>query len=493
MAQILPKELRLFAPPTMPQARSYLFKQQSTQSSYKAGEVIQINIPRLQRSYLTKDSYLKCRIKVNAKTKDVDSDTNKWVNGSAVFDTCGAFGLIDKIEVFDYLGSTLLESTAGHGQLMTLLMDTSVNTLETNFHYSNTTGTTEYPTIHGPQCGGVIAQAGQGTTTEFTGEFSIPLLSFLGLLSTKYAPLHNGYTIVITLNSIANAIGFSAREQVVHTPASGETPAYDTSTIAYGSMEGKNDISVTLDNVYFCAQVLELGALAESMVLSSTGGQPLVVHSKAFRNYVGTINEKTANYRLDLNLNVASLTNVLWFMRPSDCLNNIERRSLSARIRNYLSKWYFQYGSSILPQTSGIVCGTSPGYYTGTGGSCEAYNELIKARHALNQPNHHSVIGFTSYNVDSIDDYYKYLREVRMTDSAFHPVPRFALGLDLELVSGKSNELVCGLNTNGMLTSIFAEFNPTEIDNVAQCRLDAYCEYDQFISVVPGVATTVSF
>ena len=41
---VLPKELRLDAPPTMPQARSYLFRQQSTLQSYGPGSTIQINI-----------------------------------------------------------------------------------------------------------------------------------------------------------------------------------------------------------------------------------------------------------------------------------------------------------------------------------------------------------------------------------------------------------------------------------------------------------------
>ena len=59
---VLPKELRLGAPATMPQSRSYMFKQQAALSNYAPRDTIQINLPRLQRSYLTKDSYLEFEV-----------------------------------------------------------------------------------------------------------------------------------------------------------------------------------------------------------------------------------------------------------------------------------------------------------------------------------------------------------------------------------------------------------------------------------------------
>jgi len=72
-------------------------------------------------------------------------------------------------------------------------------------------------------------------------------------------------------------------------------------------------------------------------------------------------------------------------------------------------------------------------------------------------------------------------------------VGRFAAGLDLELVSGRSNDLICGMNTNGMNTSIYATFDPEYIGDVKQCRVDAWAEYDAFVNISPGIATTVSF
>lgn len=506
-AQVLPKELRLSAPPTMPQCRSYLFKQQSVNSTYSPGSgTIQINIPRLQRSYLTKDSYLKFRLGVSWKNDTVGDPTGPC------FDLPGAFGLFDRIEVYDYLGSTLLESTSGHGQLIALLMDTQSSTDELQFHYGTTSGTkggrvlkdsdidsaiTTQFTLAGPNTGGVLKSTeDDGTTTRYF-EFTIPLFSFLGLLSQKFAPLHNGYTIQLTMNTGTLAFGFSTT----------------TGTLGAGDADGLIDYQ--LSNIYLCCQVLELGPVAESMLLASTQGQPFVVPSKAYRNYIGNTAASESSYRLDMNLNVASLTNILWIMREYDYINEIQWKCLSARIRNFLSSWNFQYGSTLLPQTSGIQCFSPPGATIDlqeaatsgntykTGGCNEAYCELMKARHNLNASNFNSIISKRNFYIDTaavaadlqVDDATKGDTIMALTADNVYESGKFACGLDLELVSGRSNDLVCGMNTNGMNTSINLTFDPTSVADgkKVQARIDLWAEYDSFVNIAPGIATTVSF
>lgn len=535
-AQVLPKELRLSAPPTMPQARSYLFKQGSVGSVYEPGQsnVVTINLPRLQRSYLTKDSYLKFRIALGWTNNATFAAATTPV--APVFDTMGAFGLFDRIEVYDYLGSTLLESTSGFGQLMGLLIDTQSSSDELAFHYNANSGmkggriaqdsdvyqpgtatgsadaTVAVMNLIGANTGHAFTVPDTATptngnkvnaSTTYYYEFCIPLFSFLGLLSPKFAPLHNGYTINFTLNTAARAFGFSG--------TGGAT--------LNGSLT-----TYKMDNIYMCCQVLELGPVAESMLLSSTQGQPLVVPSKAYRNYVGNVNKGSSSYRLDLNLNVASLTNILWIMRPLDCSaaalgvagdtvtwkDNVMYKSLSYRIRNYLQNWNFQYGSTILPQTSGIQCMGMNGSMVDSnrGGYNEGYCELMKARHALNASNFQTNINKKNFWIDTplsgaANEFLAInnaaavklaqQKVMALTPSNLYSTGKFACGLDLELVSGRSNEMVCGMNTNGMNTSINATFHSDFIANVENALIDAWCEYDSFINISPGIATTVSF
>ena len=529
---VLPKELRLAPPATMPQSRSYMFKQQAALSNYAPQDTIQINLPRLQRSYLTKDSYLEFDVEF------------KWTATSAAnnlfLDTPGAFGLIDRIEVYDYLGSTQLESTSGFGQLIALLKDTHITPSEFGSHHElisggvapkygldwdavatdhvaannvtpNSTMFREIKPTSGEildvsatwltNAGGAASQAEK----KIYRRYHLPLFSFLGLLSPKYAPLHNGYTIMITLNTAANAlcaVGFTAS-------VANNIRSYTAKTDATASY--------TIKNARMCCQILELGPIAESMLLSTTAGQPMIVTTKAYRNYNSSIAAGAANFRLDLNINVASLTNILWIMRKATNKNSLLYNSLSHRQRNFLESWYFQYGSSILPQTSGInafkpIDNTATTFDFGS----ECFIELLKARHLYNQSDHPHM--FNKYNwawdnatraqyvrstreqATNVDDvhFYKYA-------DASCPVEKgkFACGLDLELVSGRTNEIICGMNTNGMNTSIFATFNATAAAagatgatngvHVEEVAVDAWCEYDAFINISPGVATTVSF
>jgi hypothetical protein len=515
-----------------------MFKQQAALSNYNPQDTIQINLPRLQRSYLTKDSYLEFEVTYTW--------TPSYTEANLSLDTPGAFGLIDRIEVYDYLGSTQLESTAGFGQLVGLLQDTCVSNDEYSNHWEATSGGQSSSVVEdyekrissatdlkfyrrlNPACGELI-DAGTfalptdsstvpavSTSRTIRRRYHIPLFSFLGLLSPKYAPLHNGYTIMITLQTANNALAAAGFK------AAGTAPNY-TWTLESGTA------TYQVANARMVCQILELGPIAESMLLSTVGNAPMVVTTKAYRNYVSNVTSKTSSFRLDLNINVASLTNVLWMMRPTWAINNLRFNSLSRRQRNFLESWYFQYGSSILPQTQGITAfkPTSNNAKDVDFGN-ETMIELLKARHMYNQPTHSHLFNKWNWGYDNwvrFKDIIK-CRHKAQTDPAFkdvffqaqspvgyYDVPKFALGLDLELVSGRSNEIICGMNTNGMNTSIFATFNATAAANtptatitagnaytnsgdgvwVEDCRVDAYCEYDAFINISPGIATTVSF
>lgn len=535
---VLPKELRLTAPATMPQSRSYMFKQQAALTGYAPQDTIQINLPRLQRSYLTKDSYLEFEVAITYKADDA--------RVNLFWDTPGALGLIDRIEVYDYLGSTQLESTSGFGPLVALLKDTHLNATEFGSHHELLSGgngvkvaldydtsprdmtdlsdgdarnqivdNTIYRNLQ-PSCGEVLDIAGMWLTntggaaasTEKTiyRRYHLPLFSFLGVLSPKYAPLHNGYTIMITLATADNALC-----------ATGVTVSGTTTPRVYTTKKA-TELTYSIKNARMCCQILELGPIAESMLLSTTGGQPMIVNTKAYRNYKTSTVAGAANFKLDLNINVASLTNVLWIQRLTSNINDRQFNSLSCRQRNFLESWYFQYGSSILPQTSGIntfkpIDNSATTFDYGT----EGFIELLKARHLYNQANHPHQFNKANW---AWDNYTRaaYMRLAhcatgQISDSYWFqyadcnsPVEKgkFACGLDLELVSGRTNEIICGMNTNGMNTAIFGTYNPTAAAvgasttnangvGVDAVTIDAWCEFDAFINISPGIATTVSF
>jgi hypothetical protein len=80
----------------------------------------------------------------------------------------------------------------------------------------------------------------------YSKEVSFPLFSFLGALSNKFVPLHNGFTIQLTLNPLNRAMSFAKTTD--------------------GSTGGTFTTSAqTITDVNMCCQILELGPVAESM------------------------------------------------------------------------------------------------------------------------------------------------------------------------------------------------------------------------------------
>lgn len=693
---VLPKELRLGAPPTMPQARSYLFRQQSTLSAYNPDDQIQINLPRLQRSYLSKDSYLQFRLNGQFEpAAPAESGTEFQMVPDLFLDDAGAWSLFERLEVFDYLGSTVLETVDALPQLMSLLIDmgaeftdpqhegpishglqdsytaTNQNDSSTSFvlnantvpsnaisfplsitgaqfkikistntektytwtagpfanaaafeqglndwlatltfdsptangipievyaipsplytnsynlvsdKYSFTltglnTGTTNLcgylgftaganpygPTTATNQGVALVSTAGVGksfycggkplavfgttratTKKSFTQKFAIPLPSFLGFLSKNMVPLHNGFTIVLTIASKYKPMFMAAKQVpvVITVPGvptdlgniqKGVTVNALNTTEPRANIGGNINSPASLPDpttfwwnitdVAMVCQILELGPVAESMILSSSQGSPLIVHSKQFRNYRGAITATVPEFNLPLNLNVSSLTDILWFMRPNGQENNLRYAGIGSRIRNYLWRWEFQYGSTVLPQSQGIQCMETstpvlPAGISFTGNdiaaayaNCftECYNELIKARPnnafrgRLTLENYSATFSpgigqFSSFGTTP----WRCISGLTASQGGGGQYGgegetcKFACGLNTELVGGKAGNLICGLNTNGMNTTIRGYFHPSYVtnQNKVDSAIDAYAEFDAFINISPGIATTVSF
>lgn len=691
---VLPKELRLGAPPTMPQARSYLFRQQSTLSAYNPDDQIQINIPRLQRSYLRKDSYLQFRLNGQYEPAALPSVGGQQTYApDLMLDDAGAWGLFERIEVFDYLGSTVLENLDGLPQLSSLLIDmgaeftdpdhegsachglegsySSINSGDNATEYvlladndmpitasspagpwsTNFTGATifryimsltgtpnidvtlaaatysstvsahdarqkavdawnaalaaattpvcplrlrfsalyperveiycvttasttgfQFATNTGQSyvaaqlgfnqsatpsksskggasvvgtngvsrsyyCGGKqLVANGQSYTPElksFSWQFSIPLPSFLGFLSKKMVPLHNGFTIVLTIASKYKPM-FAAPKQVpiiAYIPANpttnnteqtatllientNEPTSSGTNPNAPANFNNPTEFWWNLTDVALVCQILELGPVAESMILSSTQGQPLIVHSKQFRNYRGTVGSTAAEFQLPLNLNVASLTDVLWFMRPNSSENVLSLSSVGARCRNFLYRWEFQYGSTVLPQSQGIQSMYMTGPIVPSGktlssadvtsstlrGYTECFAELLKSRPCIPERGRLTYDNFVTTATLGYGPFSNYGNTpYRVTDlgtgASTFEIGKFACGLNMELTTGKTGDLICGLNTNGMNTQIRGYFHPSFLTSNQRtpCSIDAYAEFDAFVNISPGIATTVSY
>lgn len=614
----MPSELNLSAPPTIPQARSYISRQQSEFTEYDVykGQRVRINLPRLQRSYLMKDSYLRFRLNIDISTyiedpvalanvradatinndivfrstgatsapigiavgnrfyfsKDTGTplplENNKvyyivqsvasgsdwsWkisnVRGGdslkattaitnyvpqfsfaqiittpfteskqiLAFDRIGALGLIDRIEVYDYLGGTLLEQTQNIPTLATLINDVYENIMSDSGKkeisgmsgaLAITPGGLDIETLTAvcpvtPSCtGGYLWSNPSSNPTNgyfLSYEFTLPVFSFLGILSDKYIPLHNGFSVDFFLSQVEDI--FVSR--------------LDTDAVYNGSIDIKN---VWITNFEYVCHIMELGDVGESIVLAS---EPLVIHSKQYRYFKDQLlgAGQQSSFRFDLNLNVVSLRNIMFDMRPMSYQNSIYYPSYGHRIRNFLENWNFQYGSSYLPEIAGIFTRSANlpvsknGYTPGRWGTSESF-KAIGASQAMEElskvsddSNSMTNIDVTSFCIDTFWNGSATTQTYQNWNKGLFgtaPVPfsfdssttvgsiigKFAGGLNTRL-SNKTT--VSGIDTNGLQLSINGYFDRDNVGNMIDSILDVWCEHDAFIQIIPGVATTVTF
>ena len=505
-SETMPSELNLSAPPTIPQARTYVSKQQSEYTEYELnkGTKIRFDIPRLQRSYLMKDSFVRFRLNMDLNPASVDDYI-------VAFDRAGVFGLIERIEVYDYLGGTLLEQTNNIPSLATLLMDLdgdifdSCGKKQANMGIQtavaiddNTISDPQTFYVRAPVTGTAIADLNVntpplGTNGYFVSiELVLPVMSFLGMWSDKYVPLHNGFSVYFYLNSIQNALIARYRDASQNPPTE---PVVE---------------NVWITNAEYVCQIMELGEQAESIVMAS---EPLIIHSKQYRHFSDIIKGGgfQSNFRFDLNLNVVSLRNIMFAMSPVFYKNTLLYPSYGHRIRNFLENWNFQYGSSYLPEIAGIACrsptipSSKSGYEFLTYGS--DYYKAIGYTQALEELSKCSLnsditnVDKQSYMIDTAfaqGDPYKasittapcpFIYGVGVSTNPDF-IGKFAAGLNTRL--SKKNT-VSGIDTNGLQLSINGNFNIENRDNMIDAIIDVWAEHDSFVQIIPGVASTVTF
>lgn len=545
-AETLPTELRMAAPPTIPQARSYMFKQRSEYTNYDMNKStkIRINIPRLQRTYLSKDSYLRFRVNL-----DVTGGLANVRTAPLYLDRAGAYAIFDRLEVYDYMGGTLLEQVNNLPALMVLLNDTnnSVDSFNSKLQavqgyegsyvgiapVTNTTedgGVAESYEVRTSNSGTEIIppglNAGATTVSKFASvELAIPLPSFLGNFSTKFVPLHNGFSIDLYLNNINQS--FVCYGYNTDNPREPVKPVADLKNIGQLTVD-----AAWITNMELCAQVMELGNDAENLVLASNGGGPLVIPSTFFRYFTDMIKgytepDQSSTFGMDLNLNVVSLRNIRFGMRPTQFQNKLQYPAYGHRIRNYLENFSFQYGSSYLPELAGVATRSAqipsskngyPLYETVSSnkmrGYKQAYVELLKtgSKNHWSNANSPCSINQVEYETDlfygiknaqtgTVNTYYTEQFDRALFIEPLNVIPpvstqawslcgKFAGGLDFRL---STKDVISGIDTNGLLVRLNGKFDDDNLVNMVNAILDVWAEHDAFVHVIPGVATTVTF
>jgi hypothetical protein len=236
-----------------------------------------------------------------------------------------------------------------------------------------------------------------------------------------------------------------------------------TTAVAYGVTPTGGAWSVIFAELELC--YIELQDDAQHMVDSITPNGNVYLHGNSWRHYVSNLpSSSTGVYSTLVPARMASIKSLVLLPRRATEVSSAVAYSLSSRINPTITSWWYRIGSVLCPARP-ICLSNSQNTY----GYSEGFMEIQKSFHSVTSPEYTGSIPFNQYNVcDSGGSgdvgvggngtalAIGYGVQIPSTTTSSY-LNAFALALECESFSGKSNVLLSGLNT--LNSNIFWEGN----------------------------------
>jgi len=442
---MLPKLLKFQGKVESAQSKSHRtnIAPQNGTSTYSLGDTVIINIPTKNNLFLAStESYLKFNLVIN--------NTSGAAN-SYKLDSAGAHGLIQRIRIFS--GSNILEDSDSYGLLAKMLFDLQqptdsaygknnilcgtradmTCTTNTAGAYTQNALVSVYNTNSGEVVGSAIAAA--ASTTSRT--YCLNLISIVGSLNSgNYFPL--GFC---TSSSIRVEIQLIDQVQKFVACTS------NTSTIS-------------LSNVEYVANFVELNDQAVSLIKESLQGEPLSFVVPSYRNYQYTYaiaNGSGTQVNVPIPAKFSSLRSIICCTRDkgTGTVNYFPQSSVKFGISSY----YFRLGSQIVPTKM-------------PDNTTEMFAEVIKAIGSIGDINHQPSIDLFTYTLDT---------STNNADTVLNANSgSFYIGLDCESYAGADKSvLFSGYNSN--TDDIYLTVNYAGTAGAGNLRFDSFGLFDEVL------------
>ena len=351
-------------------ARSYrLNVQPYNNQTFKSNDIIKIKLPNTRNCLFNAGkSYLKFQVNIPV----TGSTTNPSGANSFVSFDGHCTSVIKTLLAYSGGGGFLLENSTDYGALHTAFMDLQVGvearTVSTFAILGGQGGETTWANPSGRTCYGMA----QNTSEVFcTG-----LVSHLfGNLSQRMFPIgetSDGLELHLQLND------FKSSFKAV-TDATGTTPITTGQMTTWGDTAGAVlAANITITNVEYVAEYVELQANAMSAIRSMNGGR-YVISGEQYRSISATVPaSSTGTYSLLVNHRLSSLKSLWAGMYGTNNVGNMCLNSVTGRTKNNLNTYQWRIGSNPVPQRP-VVAGTAAGV-----SGAEALMEVEKTIRGVN-------------------------------------------------------------------------------------------------------------
>ena len=358
-------------------------------------------------------------IKFSVKNNDVNTNSFYIDNNASCF--------INRSDTFS--SGSLLESVQSYNQVYSYLMDFQT-TPSHKLGLANMYGMSVTPDTPSTSRAGQPIRGGQTST------FCMPLLnSLLGIGADKAFPagfLNSDVRLEITWESQLAAVAYAA------------APTGAAWQIIFCELE-------------LC--YIELEDTAQHMVDSITPNGNVYLHGNSWRHYVSNLPaSSTGVYSTLVPARMASIKSLVLLPRRSTEVVGTTSYSLSSRINPTITSWWYRVGAVLCPARP-IQLSNNQNTYNYS----ESFMEIQKAFHSVTSPEYTGSCPYSQYSV--CDSVAADLGVGGITTGgvlapstgATSYANAFALALELETFSGKSNLLLSGLNT--LNSNIFFECN----------------------------------
>ena len=439
---------------------------QNGTGNYVLGDTIILNIPTRNNLVLAPtESYLKF----------TGTFTSTAANNAFRWDSCGSHGLIQRVRVFH--GSNLLQDLDNYGLLAKILFDlqqptdstfgkqsllagTRTDTV-TQFQAVTTADATDLATaqtlansLKGVLNSGRIPSY-QVNSGERIGGDRTALLANAGTVSETYCL--NLISLVGSLSS-SNYIPLFA---MTSAPLRVEIQLVSSFIQACSELAGGTS-TISLSNVEYIANFIELGDAAMSVIYGSLEGQPLQYVVPDFRNYqyTATIPDNTVTQiTMPIPAKFSSLKSLLVSSRDkgTGTLTFFPFSSVTLGLRDY----QFRIGSQIMPPKVPTTIG-------------EFWAELCKAYGSIADIIYTPSIDKLSYSLSA---------SVATNDSATNVSSSssgsFYIGIDLEnYVATDKSSIFAGFNSNTDDIFLTLNYNAVNRGAALTARWDAFANFD---------------
>jgi hypothetical protein len=328
-----------------------------------------------------------------------------------------------------FCGGVLLQDLQGYNVLLQYLYDFSVTPGEQVSTFNASAGAPS--DITAPRVPGTTLTGGASRTV------CLPLHCLLGTAASRYIPMSAPFTILITLETATRAFV---------TTNSTDIPAYTVSGCSY------------------VAHLLELDPAVDALVKSSTGGGPLSVPISDFRLYTATQPAQTSSNTILISARFSSIKTLILLPYLNSVVTANNRASISNRCKNYLTEVALRIGATTYPQ------------HGKANTVALMWAETLKSRHMLGIQGDGCLLNYAGY-----------ISEVPTGGG------HFCLGWDLDVLTGKSDSILSGLNSlgsNGCFVDL--TFDAANVSNIAAATYYSYAEFNNLVSWVAPDQVTIS-